>query len=737
MKMSRMYPVGAILYATGIAISFILARFVDSTLHKTDELIYVEDANFVSQSAIDTFHTVTSRPTLSNALCLIDVVDPEDFDTLSVVLVNTTGISLVGLGRRVHPSLVEVRADELSDIYNTTIDMVYITDRTISGDLFVLEYLFPRVLDVVGLVLNSESSRAAVINTVLQTGGHDFVDHILLADTGELARLTLFPVFSKGEIEIDQVLVVVVKYVDLFQPFIDKFQLTFPKSEIDVLVDGLSVLDSQATSVEDGIENTKNEITVLISNFDGAGRGNHIFLYIFVSGVSTVTCLAVVLCLLKSSRDRAIRYSLLKSRFVADISHEIRTPMNGIVGMSELLSEMNLEPTARYYVKTIESCGHTLMALINDILDMSKIEAGLLEIREDIINIHEVVRSTVDSLWAVHSMTHGSTKDKLEGILEFQAGIPEKIVGDATRIKQVLTNLMTNSLKFTDAGYIKIIVSLVDDAKRHVQVSVQDTGTGMTQEGVKQAFDAFKQVHSRTDVGGTGLGLSICKKLCSLMGGVIFCSSEIGVGTIVTFTVEAGRTPRDASDNEEKIMPRLIHVYRNNPIDDEKQEEYTASSASDPLGPIKEMIPEEVSTRPKILVVDDVLINRKLLSKILQNIGIIADTCDNGLRAVQMCDVCKYSMIFMDMVMPVMGGVQACMHIRSSGINKETPVVYVSANAQSDSMLQCEEAGGDGFITKPLNKAMIVEEFIRHSSTQEREFVRRYIQENGRRERID
>ncbi|CAM9445386.1 unnamed protein product, partial [Ectocarpus sp. 12 AP-2014] len=410
-----------------------------------------------------------------------------------------------------------------------------------------------------------------------------------------------------------------------------------------------------------------------------------------------VSCLAAVVTILINARDRAIRYSSLKSRFVADISHEIRTPMNGILGMSELLAEMDLESTARYYAKTIESCGATLMALINDILDMSKIEAGLLEIREDTIKIQQVVRSTVDSLWAVHRMKHES--NMLEVILEFEEGMPEKILGDGVRIKQVLTNLLTISLKFTDAGHIKISAKcLVGGAKRHVQVSVEDTGTGMTQEGVRQAFQAFKQVHSRTDVGGTGLGLSICKQLCGLMGGEIVCSSAIGVGTTVTFTVEAKSPPRD------------------------DEAEYTASSVSDPLETIRDLPPEETAVEPKILVVDDVLINRKLLSRILQTIGVKAETCDNGLQAVQMCETCRYSIILMDITMPVMDGVDACAHIRSNnGLNRKTPVIFVSANVQSDAIQRCKEAGGSGFLTKPVGKVMVIEALTKHSSAQERE----------------
>ncbi|CAN0331841.1 unnamed protein product, partial [Ectocarpus sp. 8 AP-2014] len=610
-------------FAVGVACSFLLARLVDSSRGSAEEWVYTEESGFSAERALALFATTSSTPELVTALSFLNITDPEDFDTLSDKQASKEEISQVVLIRRVDPSLLDSVASELSGMYNTTIAVKYITDRDVEGDLYVVEYVFPRNELVLGLVVNSEESRADAIDTAMQSGGATFLDNVVLADTGELGRVGFYPIISSWPSSSNnRILAMVIRYNALFERFVTELESTFPGTEVEIFVDGDKVFDSEPQrdlADDNSMRFSSSVMNILVSELDNQEYSDF-FVYLFVSGVAIVTSLAVILLLMNGSRVRAERYSSLKSRFIADISHEIRTPMNGILGMSELLAEKNLDPTSKYYVKTISSCGATLMALINDILDMSKIEAGLLDIREDTIRVQDVVKSTVKNALIAYKMTDESNKIKLEMILEFVDGVPEKIVGDGCRIQQVLINLLTNSLKFTDAGFIKIVVSCVKTgdskprarprasaiycveegdpksraesrAKRYIRVSVQDTGCGMTQDGAKDAFKAFKQVHSRTDVGGTGLGLSICRQLCGLMGGEIMCSSTLGVGTTVTFTVEAKTPPEPGG-----TVPPLRKVYTDATVDDAKNPENSASSIACALDPIATLEPQESST---------------------------------------------------------------------------------------------------------------------------------------------
>ena len=752
-----------LLLATCIFCSYFLARFVDNSLRSADRRVHEEAAVFVAERCFSLIEYYSSPPPLVGALGFVNVTSPDVFDALSERQTSEAGISAVSLSSRVHPSLASEAATELSETYNTTIDLTYIADYDIGGDLFVLDYTYPENRGVLGLVVNSDEPRAEAVNRTLLTGDPAFLDNIILADTGEPGRVTFYPITRNHHNTIDTLFIMVIRYDAFFRPVVE------PAGQVEIFVDGTKVFASlpgrNLSTYDNPIRFDSGTVSVLISSFQDEAHGPN-FVYLFVSGVIIIACGAFILFLMNLSRARAEGYSALKSKFLADMSHEIRTPMNGILGTTELLADRDLDSTSRYYVNTISSCGANLMTLIEDILDMSKIEAGLLDIREDPIRVQQVIQSAVDHVWLAHKIKNGRTVGNLKLILEFAVGVPEKIVGDGVRIQQVLSNLLTNSLKFTATGYVKVVVSCfyagrvrknknhmwstrntrhmgvccIEDGdfrsvgnpggKRCIRVSVRDTGSGMTTEGVKEAFGAFKKVHNATDMGGTGLGLSICKQLCGLMGGDIEICSVLNKGTTATFTIEARAPP-----GLHKLTIPSRNVYRHTtpgmtPGATPKAGgvDYRVRSAmSDALESVLTMSPRDRSTPPRVLVVDDVSINRKLLSNILLNAGVHADTCNNGVEAVRMSDVNKYSFVLMDMVMPKMDGVEATRRIRLTRLNRGTPVIFVSANVQPDSIVRCDASGGNGFVTKPVSKASVMEVLVMHCSPDEREHVRRHI----------
>ncbi|CAN0384860.1 unnamed protein product [Pylaiella littoralis] len=371
--------------------------------------------------------------------------------------------------------------------------------------------------------------------------------------------------------------------------------------------------------------------------------------------------------MLNYSLLRARMESEFKSRFIADMSHEIRTPMNGIMGMSELLDEFPLGATEKYYVKTIRSCGKSLMSIISDILDMSKIEAGNMDIIHQEFSMKNLITDTFQDLWVSYRTQSGLSRNKLTGTVEIMDGIPSSLLGDPVRIRQVFTNLITNSMKFTEEGSIQTQVRFAScsDTVGRIHLDVSDTGTGMTKEGVSKAFTPFKQAHSRSDLGGTGLGLNICTHICKLMGGSITCESEIRKGTKMSVVIKLEKVSGHTSTSRYEMIR-----CENGSIDISQAHADSESTSSNIMEFFTTLEPIKESSHPQILAVDDVLINRKLLSKMMSTIGIAVSTCDNGLEAVQACDTKKYTLILMDMVMPVMNGVDACRVIKSGGLKK-------------------------------------------------------------------
>lgn len=364
-----------------------------------------------------------------------------------------------------------------------------------------------------------------------------------------------------------------------------------------------------------------------------------------------------------AAKNRAEELSRLKSEFLANMSHEIRTPMNGVLGLTELLLMNDPDDESRSYLETIQTCGRSLLSIINEILDFSKIEAGKLELVNEEFDLGEVIVTTRNLFEA----------EAIRRKILFQAFKPAgtlMVVGDQVRVQQVLNNLVGNALKFTDEGEVTIRLDLeqTDAGKSRVTLSVRDTGVGIAEERLGSIFESFTQADGSTTrkYGGTGLGLTICRRLVELMEGNITVESQLGVGSTFTAKFELGTAEgaRMAADSSEEHGPSAVRV----------------------------------------LLVEDHAINRKLAGAQLQRLGCEFRAVEDGQQAVDLVFQEPFDLVFMDLQMPVLDGLEATRIIREREAETGThlPIIALTANALPQDRKRCLDAGMDDYLAKPF-----------------------------------
>ncbi|MFY7907874.1 MAG: ATP-binding protein, partial [Burkholderiaceae bacterium] len=381
--------------------------------------------------------------------------------------------------------------------------------------------------------------------------------------------------------------------------------------------------------------------------------------------------------------ERAEAANRAKSEFLANMSHEIRTPMNGIIGMTHLALDAATEQERREYLGIVKSSADSLLAIINDILDFSKIEAGRLDIEETDFALRQTLRE------ALVSLDVRASEKGLALLVVVAPAVPDAVRGDPTRLRQVLINLVANAIKFTERGSVELNVSVATDAAGGQQLlfAVRDTGIGIPPESLAGIFEAFTQADSSTTrkFGGTGLGLTITRRLVTLMGGELSVQSQLGRGSLFSFTL---------------------------PLRLAKQPVSSATAGMAAVAP-----PQPDGQRLQVLLVEDNRVNQMLAMRLLEKWGHSVKLAENGQLALQAIERGElFDVVLMDMQMPVMDGLEATglirLHEARHGLAR-LPIVAMTANAMQGDRERCLAAGMDDYISKPINQAELSDKLSR------------------------
>ncbi|MCG2618067.1 ATP-binding protein [Terrimonas sp. NA20] len=480
----------------------------------------------------------------------------------------------------------------------------------------------------------------------------------------------------------------------LSRQILDTFVHSGKKSAEILMADqqGRKLMDS-ISLVSHKIDTSRQALfTVVTKSIDDSGRkarrwGTILIIIVLLSGaglfwyiINRIASQNQLIRQLDASERKEREAARIKENFLANMSHEIRTPMNAILGFASLLEKKTLDRESADYIHTIRQSGENLLTIINDILDLSRIEAGMMRIESIPFGVRELMQS-------VETMFREKAKEKgllLSTVIDDK--VPEELQGDAVRLTQIMVNLIGNAIKFTRQGSVSIQVSASGMKEDEVllAVSVSDTGIGIDKEKLPGIFNRFEQAEDSITrkYGGTGLGLSIVKDLVDMQHGNITVISEPGLGTRFQFSIPYKIVSSASGVNSVKEESRFAE-------------------------PAKEL---------KVLVVEDNEINQSLMKKLLGSWAIDPDIVSNGLEAIERLQISKYDIILMDIQMPEMDGYTAARIIREE-LRISTPVIAMTAHALAGEREKCLAAGMDEYIAKPVRERELQQMIVRFSSS--------------------
>ncbi|PCM46378.1 ATP-binding protein [Marinobacter sp. ANT_B65] len=399
---------------------------------------------------------------------------------------------------------------------------------------------------------------------------------------------------------------------------------------------------------------------------------------------------------LVKAKEDAMRRARARANFLASMSHEIRTPLNGVLGMLGLVLEGEQDSAKRHRLQIALSAGESLLGILNDILDISKVEAGKLNLE----NIPVDIRGLIDECATLH--TQHARKKGIDLIAETDLNFPNRFLGDPTRLRQIVNNLLSNAIKFTDTGNVRITASY---SAGTLTIDVSDTGIGMSKEGLRRIFSPFSQAATQTTrlYGGTGLGLTLCRQLVERMHGEITVESKEQQGTRFTVSLPLpvldNRNTEDPQQNTEQLSGL---------------EELPDHSAAR-LPPALEYLQVSSSNEPettqqsglRILLVEDNEVNQMVASTLLRKMGHHADVAENGELAIEALGLQHYDLVLMDCQMPVMDGFETTRLIRKNPQWSELPIIAVTANVMQGDRDDCLACGMNDYITKPYSRSQL------------------------------